>query len=159
MAKKPSKDSDGRKIIATNRKARHEYEILDTFEAGMSLLGPEVKSLRAGQANLNDAYVIVRGGEVLLINSHISPYKEAGRENPEERRPRKLLLHRYEIDRLTGKIQERGFTVVPLALYFKNGRVKAEIALVRGKKLYDKRETIKKRDQEREMQRAKRARH
>lgn len=158
MAKKSSQESDGRKIIATNRKARHEYEVLDTFEAGLSLLGPEVKSLRAGQASLNDSYVIVRNSELMLINAHISPYKEAGRENPEERRPRKLLMHRYEIDRIAGKIQERGFTVVPLALYFKDGRVKAEIALVRGKKLHDKRETIKKRDQEREMQRAKRVR-
>ena len=147
-----------RKGIASNRRARYDYEILDTFEAGISLLGPEVKSLRAGGANLADAYATVRRGEVFLVNAHISPYSQAGRENPDPRRERKLLLHKREIGRLRGQVAERGRTLVPLSLYFKEGRVKVELALARGKRRYDRRETIRKREQEREVQRELRGR-
>ena len=147
-----------RKLVATNRKARFEYEILDTFEAGIALLGPEVKSLRAGNANLTDAYAIVRGGEVFLVNAHIGPYDQAGRANAAPRRERKLLLHRAEIERLTGRVAERGFTLVPIELYFKDGRAKIQLGLARGKKTHDKRETIRERESERELQRALRSR-
>ncbi len=147
-------DSGERKVVTTNRRARYEYEILETFEAGMSLLGPEVKSLRAGRANLADAYATVRKGEVFLHNAHISPYNQAGRENPEPTRERKLLLHRREIGRLAGKVAERGLTLVPLSIYFKDGRAKTEIALAKGKRRYDKRETIRQREEKREVDRA-----
>ena len=147
-----------RKLVATNRKARFEYEILDTFEAGIALLGPEVKSLRAGNANLTDAYAIVRRGEVFLVNAHIGPYDQAGRANAAPRRERKLLLHRAEIGRLTGRVAERGFTLVPIALYFKDGRAKVELGLARGKKTHDKRQTIRERESAREVQRAVRGR-
>ena len=153
------KDGDPeRKRVATNRKARFEYEILDTLEAGIALLGPEVKSLRAGNANLTDAYAIVRRGEVFLVNAHIGPYDQAGRANAAPRRERKLLLHRAEIARFAGRAAERGFTLVPLELYFKEGRAKVQLGLARGKKAHDKRETIRERDSEREMQRAVRGR-
>jgi len=153
--------SDGdpeRKLIASNRKARFEYEILDTLEAGIALLGPEVKSLRAGNANLGDAYAIVRRGEVFLVNAHIGPYDQAGRANAAPRRERKLLLHRAEIARFAGRASERGFTLVPLELYFKQGRAKIQLGLARGKKAHDKRETIRERDSQREIQRAVRGR-
>ena len=151
-------DASDRKVIATNRKARHEYEIFDTFEAGVALLGPEVKSLRAGRANLSDAYATIRGREVFLVGVHISPYPQAGRANPDPRRERKLLLHRAEIARLQGRVVERGFTLIPLQLYFKNGRVKVELAIARGKRRYDKREAIRRRETDRELQRATRTR-
>jgi len=141
-------------VIATNRRARFEYEILETFEAGIELLGPEVKSLRAGRANLGDAYATVRRGEVWLVHLHISPYEQAGRENPEPRRERRLLLHRREIARLSGKLRERGLTLVPLRLYWKKGRAKVELGLARGKRRHDKRESIRQRDAEREVARA-----
>jgi SsrA-binding protein len=147
-----------RQIIASNRRARYEYEILDTWEAGMVLVGSEVKSLRAGNANLSDAYAMTRRGELWLLNLHISPYKQAGRDNPDPRRERKLLLHRREIEKLGSQINERGLTLVPLSLYFSNGRAKVEIGLARGKKRYDKRESIKRREQDREMARAKSSR-
>ena len=147
-----------RKLVAANRKARFDYEILDTFEAGIALLGPEVKSLRAGNANLGDAYAIVRRGEVFLVNAHIGPYDQAGRANAAPRRERKLLLHRAEIERLTGRVAERGFTLVPIELYFKGGRAKVQLGLARGKKTHDKRETIRERESEREVQRAVRGR-
>jgi SsrA-binding protein len=147
-----------RKLVASNRKARFEYEILDTFEAGIALLGPEVKSLRAGNANLTDAYAIVRRGEVFLVNAHIGPYDQAGRANAAPRRERKLLLHRAEIERLTGRVAERGFTLVPIELYFKDGRAKIQLGLARGKKTHDKRETIRERESDRELQRALRSR-
>jgi SsrA-binding protein len=143
-----------RQIIASNRRARYEYEILDTWEAGMVLVGPEVKSLRAGNANLSDSYAMTRRGELWLLNLHISPYKQAGRDNPDPRRERKLLLHRREIEKLDSQINERGLTLVPLSLYFMNGRAKVEIGLARGKKRYDKRESIKRREQDREIARA-----
>jgi SsrA-binding protein len=138
------------KRVATNRKARFEYEILDTLEAGIALVGPEVKSLRAGNANLTDAYAIVRKGEVFLVNAHIGPYEQAGRANAAPRRERKLLLHRAEIARFAGRAAERGFTLVPLELYFKQGRAKVQLGLARGKKAHDKRETIKRREADRE---------
>jgi SsrA-binding protein len=146
-------------VIATNRKAHFEYEILETFEAGIALLGPEVKSLRAGRANLADAYATVRRGEALLVHLHISPYEQAGRDNPDSRRDRRLLLHRAEIRRLTGQLAERGFTLVPLRLYWKNGRAKVELALARGKRRYDKRQAIRRRETDREVARVTRLRH
>jgi SsrA-binding protein len=150
--------SDERKIIATNRRARFEYEVLEHFEAGIALVGPEVKSLRAGKASLTDSYAVVRRGEVLLLNLHIAPYEAATRDNPEPRRERKLLLHRAEIARVSGKVRERGFTLVPLQLYFRGGRAKVELGLVRGKRSHDKRETIRRREAERELARATRGR-
>jgi SsrA-binding protein len=150
--------SEQQRPIATNRRARFEYEVLERFEAGIALLGPEVKSLRAGKASLADAYAVVRRGQVYLLNLHISPYDPAARENPNPRRERKLLLHRAEIQRLAGKVQERGLTLVPLSLYFKGGRAKVEIGLARGKRRHDKRETIRKRESDRELARAVRGR-
>ena len=141
-------------MIATNRRARFEYEILETVEAGLELLGPEVKSLRAGRANLADAYAAIRRGEAFLMHLHISPYEQAGRENPDPRRDRRLLLHRREIERLAGKVAERGFTLVPLQLHWKNGRAKALLGLARGKRVYDKRQAIRKRETDRELARA-----
>ncbi len=147
----------GRKLITSNRRALHDYEILETFEAGLVLLGPEVKSLRDGRANLSDSYAVLRRGEAFLVNAHVSPYEKAGRDNSEPRRERKLLMHRAEISRLRPKLAERGFTLVPLSLYFKAGRAKVELGLARGKKQYDKRQTLKKREQDREIERATRA--
>jgi SsrA-binding protein len=147
-----------RKLVASNRRARFDYEILDTVEAGIALLGPEVKSLRAGRASLSDAYATVRHGEVFLLSAHISPYEQAGRENPEPRRERKLLLKKAEIRRLQSQVAERGRTLVPLSLYFQNGRAKVELALVRGKRKYDKRETLRRREEERELERSLRGR-
>jgi SsrA-binding protein len=147
---------DGR--IATNRRARHAYEILDTFEAGIQLRGPEVKSLRAGQANLTDGFAFVRGGEMFLRGVHISPYAQASRENVDPDRERKLLLHRQEIAKLAGKVAERGFTLVPLSLYWKEGRAKVELGLARGRKTIDRREVVKEREHQREMDRARRRR-
>jgi SsrA-binding protein len=153
------KGGDGeRKLVASNRRARHDYEILDTLEAGIALIGPEVKSLRAGTATLSDSYAVVRRGEAFLHNLHISPYEQAGRENPDPRRERKLLLHRREIAKLGSKVAERGLTLVPLSLYFRDGRAKVELALVRGRRRYDKREAIRRREQDREVARATRAR-
>lgn len=153
MAKGKSARGEASPVIATNRRARFEYEILETLEAGIELRGPEVKSLRAGRANLADAYATVRRGEAWLLHLHISPYEQAGRENPDPRRDRRLLLHRREIARLAGRLQERGLTLVPLRLYWKQGRAKVLLGLARGKRLYDKRETIRRRDAEREVAR------
>ncbi len=147
-----------RKVVATNRRARFEYELLDTYEAGIVLRGPEVKSLRAGKVSLADAYAVVRRGEAFLVSAHINPYEEAGRENSNPRRERKLLLHRAEIARLSGDVSERGFTLVPVSIYFKDGKAKVELALARGKKLHDKRQTIRRREEEREVQRTLRGR-
>lgn len=149
---------DGPKIIARNRRARHDYEVLDTFEAGIVLVGPEVKSLRAGRANLGDAYGVVKGGEAFLEKLHISPYEPATRENPEPQRERKLLLHRHQIEKIRSRVAERGLTLVPLSLYLKDGRVKVELALVRGKRMHDRREDLKRRDAKREADRAMRGR-
>lgn len=154
MGKAASAKKEGRAVVATNRRARFDFEILERLEAGLALAGPEVKSLRAGKASLGDAFATIRRGEAWLVNCHISPYTQAGRENPEPRRDRKLLLHRREIHRLRAKSAERGLTLVPLSLYFKSGRAKVEIAVARGRQKRDKREAIKRREQEREMQRA-----
>jgi SsrA-binding protein len=144
----------GRKSIATNRKARHDYSILETYEAGIVLTGTEVKSLRAGRASMSDAYANIEAGEVYLRNLHIPEYTQGTWTNHEPRRTRKLLLHRGEIAKLIGKTQESGLTLVPLQLYFSDGRVKVEIALARGKRDYDKRQDLAKRDAQREMTRA-----
>lgn len=142
------------KTIATNRKARHDYFIDETCEAGIVLTGTEIKSARAGRVNLRDSYVQVRNGELWLIDTHIAPYKQAGRGSHEPKRPRKLLMQRREINRFQGKVQEKGYTIVPLRFYLKNNKwAKVEIALARGKKLYDKRQAIRKRDAQREMER------
>ena len=148
----------GDRLVTENRKARHDYEILETFEAGMVLTGSEVKSLRAGRANLKDSYARIDRGEAFLLNAHISPYAAASHFGHEPERNRKLLLHRSEIDKLNGRIQERGLTVIPLKIYFKNGRAKVLIGVGRGKKSYDKRESIKKREMERDADRAMRVR-
>jgi SsrA-binding protein len=142
------------RIVATNRRARHEYEILETFEAGLVLRGTEVKSLRTGQVNFKDSYATVRGGEAWLLGCHISPYSHGTDANHDPERDRKLLLHGREIRRLVGKIAERGLTVVPLKMYFKSGRAKIEIGLARGKKLHDKRATLRDRQTRREMDKA-----
>ncbi len=142
----------GEKTIATNRKARHEYHILETLEAGLVLTGTEVKSLRQGRANLKDSYATVRDGEVFLLNTHISPYDHGNINNHDPLRERKLLLHRREIRKLIGKVQEKGLTLIPLRLYFKRGKAKVELALAKGKKIYDKRADIAKRDARREME-------
>jgi SsrA-binding protein len=144
----------GRKTIVSNRKARHDYTILDTFEAGIALVGTEVKSLREGRASLVDAFATVDDGEVWLRNLHINEYAQGTWTNHAPRRNRKLLLHKGEILRLIGKTKETGLALVPLSMYFKDGKVKVELALGRGKKAYDKRQTLAKRDAEREMTRA-----
>lgn len=146
------------KPITVNRRARREYFIDESFEAGMVLLGSEVKSLRDGRANLADSYARVDKGQVFLVNSHISPYPAANMFNHEPTRPRKLLLHKREIMRLTGKVKERGLTLIPLKLYFKDGRAKVELGLARGKKLYDKRATVKEKMVRREMERSMKSR-
>jgi SsrA-binding protein len=135
------------KVVAENRKARFNYEIGETFEAGVALTGSEVKSLRTGKANIAESYASTRDGELWLLNSNISEYKQAGRFNHEPKRPRKLLLHKRQINKLIGAVEREGMTIVPLKIYFnERGRAKIEIALARGKKLHDKRETSKKRD-------------
>jgi len=143
--------NDGRKVVADNRKARHNYEIEEAFEAGIALQGSEVKSLRAGKANIAEAYASEEDGEIYLINANIPTYKQAGRFNHDPRRQRKLLLHKREIDRLMGAVQREGMTIVPLKLYFnERGIAKLSLAIARGKKLHDKRETAKKRDWQRQ---------
>ena len=141
-------------IVATNRKAFHEYHILETFEAGVQLKGSEVKSIREGKASLKQAYILIRKGEAWLKGSHIASYSHTGFEGHELARDRKLLLHKKEIKRIGSKLAEKGLTAVPTKLYFKGGLIKLEFGLAKGKKLYDKRETKKKRDVERDIQRA-----
>lgn len=149
------KDSEAdRQSVARNRAARHEYEILDTFEAGLVLTGTEVKSLREGRANIADAYGVVRGSELWLMNAHISPYARGGYVNHEPTRTRKLLLHAREIRRLIGAVERQGLTLVPLELYFRGGRAKVSVALAKGKKLHDKRDDARRRDAERDIARA-----
>lgn len=138
------------KVAATNREAYHSYHILETFECGIALTGTEVKSIREGRCNLKDSYGMIRQGEAFLLNAHISPYSHGNRENHEPTRTRKLLLHKAEIHRLAGKVQEKGLTLVPTRMYLKNGRIKIELALAKGKKLYDKRETERRREADRE---------
>ncbi|SEP47948.1 MULTISPECIES: SsrA-binding protein SmpB [Amycolatopsis] len=144
----------GQKVIASNRKARHDYSILDTYEAGLVLQGTEVKSLRDGKASLADAFATVDDGEVWLRNVHIPEYTQGTWTNHTPRRTRKLLLHRSEIEKLIGKTKESGLSLVPLSMYFKDGKVKVEIALAKGKKAYDKRQTLAKRDAERDISKA-----
>ncbi len=148
-----------KKVVTTNRRARHDYEIVDRFEAGMVLLGSEVKSLRQGNANLKDSFAHVKDGEVWLVGAYIAPYSfsRGGGHDPE--RTRKLLLHRREIDRIAGQLAERGFTLVPLSIYFKDGKAKVELGLARGRRTVDKRRALREREQRREMERALRRRH
>ncbi|MGQ9512263.1 SsrA-binding protein SmpB [Thermodesulfitimonas sp.] len=142
------------KVVCENRKARHDYFIFETFEAGMVLTGTEVKSLRAGRGNLKESYARVENGELWLYDMHISPYEQGNRFNHEPKRPRKLLMHKGEIMRLWGRTREKGLTLVPLRCYFKDGRAKVEIALAKGKKVYDRREEIAAREAKREVERA-----
>ncbi|MGH7789636.1 MAG: SsrA-binding protein SmpB [Candidatus Binatia bacterium] len=154
---KPDKSAD--RDIAVNRSARHEYSFDETFETGIVLMGSEVKSLRDGKANIKDSYARIDGDEVWLMQAHISPYNAASKFGHEPTRVRKLLMHRSEIARLTGKVKERGLTLIPLRLYFKDGRAKVELGLARGKKQHDKRESIKEREMKREIDRAVSARN
>ena len=144
------KSTSGEKLIAANRKAFHDYFILDKFEAGAVLLGTEVKSIREGRVNLKDSYAFVRGGEMFLQNCHISPYSHGNRENHDPTRSRKLLLHAAEIRKLIGKTQEKGLTLIPLRVYLKRGKVKFELGVAKGKKLYDKRETERRKEADKE---------
>jgi SsrA-binding protein len=161
MAKAPPKpasqkstDRPAERNLVTNRQALHDYLILETVEAGLSLVGTEVKSIRAGNVNLRDAYARAQDGEIWLWNAHIAPFEQGNRWNHEPRRPRKLLLHTREIGRLAGKAQESGYTLVPLRLYDRRGKLKVELALARGKKQYDKRASIAERESKREIERA-----
>jgi len=147
-------EEDARKVIARNKKARHEYQILEQWEAGIVLTGPEVKSIRAGKVAFQDAFARVENGEVWLRSFHISPYEEANRWNADPVRPRKLLLNRQEIRKMAAKVEEKGLSLLPLDIYFKRGRAKLTLGLGRGKKLHDKRETLKERAQARDAQRA-----
>ena len=147
------------KIVATNRKATHDYTIEDRFEAGLALLGTEIKSIRAGQANLREGYVQPRQGELFLVNTHISIYEPAGRTGHDPLRPRKLLMHRKEIIKIMEKLNERGYTLIPLKIYLKHGLAKIEIALARGKRQYDKRQAIAERDAARQIDRTLKGRH
>ena len=146
--------ADGIKIIVQNRKARHNFETLDTFEAGIELRGTEVKSLRLGRANLVDSYARVERGEVFLHNAHISEYTEGNRFNHDPVRKRKLLLHKSEINRLRGRVEEKGLTLIPLKLYFKRGHAKVELALAKGKRQYDRRRDLAERDAKRQVEQA-----
>ena len=147
-------EAEGKKVVATNRKARHDYDILETMEAGIVLKGPEVKSLRTGKVGFQDAFARVGRGELWLHSLHISPYEQANRFNEDPLRTRKLLLGRHEIRRLIGKVEEKGLTLVPLELHFRRGFAKVTLGLARGRKLHDKREKVKEQEQEREARRA-----
>lgn len=149
-----SADESGVKVVTTNRNARRNYEVVDTFEAGLVLLGSEVKSVRAGQMELKDSYGDIRRGEAYLVNAHIAPYDYAHEGGHEPDRMRKLLLHRREIDRLSGVLAEKGLTLVPLRVYFKDGKAKVELALAKGKRTVDKRRSLRDREHQREMERA-----
>ncbi len=148
------KQGTGVKVVAQNRKARHDYFIEESYEAGMILKGTEVKALREGRVNIKDGYAKIKNGEIFLLDVHISPYAFGNRFNHDPLRPRKLLLHNREIHRLMGKVQERGFSLIPLNIYFSHGRAKVELALAKGKKLYDKRETLRRKAMEREVRRS-----
>jgi SsrA-binding protein len=154
MAKQAKKSEGDIHVVTRNRRAFHEYEILETIEAGIALVGTEVKTLREGHANLEDAYAKLEAGEVWLIGSEIPEYPMGNRLNHKPKRPRKLLLHRSEIEKFAGKASQRGFTLVPLRIYFKEGRAKIEIAVAKGKQTHDKRQALKKSDADREMRRA-----
>jgi SsrA-binding protein len=150
MVAQKTEREKAQRTIAENRKARHDYHILDSWEAGVALLGTEVKSIREGRVNLRDSYARIDNGEVWMMNVHISPYSHRGSAAHEELRQRKLLLHRDEIRKMVGRVAEKGLTLVPLELYFKNGRVKVQLALAKGKQAHDKRETIRRREVDRE---------
>ncbi|HUF66102.1 MAG TPA: SsrA-binding protein SmpB [Gemmatimonadaceae bacterium] len=159
MTKQSSASADPeRKSLARNKRALHDYHVVESWEAGLMLTGTEIKSLRTGQANMSDAYGIVRDGEVFLLNLHIPPYEQGNQFNHDPTRTRKLLLHKKEIKRMIGAVERQGLTLVPLELYFKRGKAKVALALGKGKKLHDKRADEKKKDDQREMQRALRAR-
>ena len=157
VAEKTEREAE-RRVIAENRKARHDFHILDTWETGVALLGTEVKAIREGRVNLRDSYARVDGGEVWMLKVHISPYSHRGYAQHAELRQRKLLLHRHEIRKLVGQTAEKGLTLVPLEMYFKDGRVKVRLALAKGKRAYDKRETIRRREVDRETRAAVKAR-
>ncbi|HAA02924.1 MAG TPA: SsrA-binding protein [Syntrophobacteraceae bacterium] len=154
MTKAKNEKSSGIKLVCQNKKAFHDYEIVETLEAGLVLVGTEVKSLRDGRANLKDSYARIKRGEAFLYDLHISAYSHAYYDNHDPERVRKLLLHHQEIKRLLGKTQEKGFALIPLRIYFKEGKAKVEIALARGKKAYDKRESLKRKEEARELDRA-----
>jgi SsrA-binding protein len=154
MARQPKQAEDIERVVTRNRRAFHEYEILDRIECGIALVGTEVKSLRDGHANLEEAYAKIEGNEVWLVGSEIPEYAMGNRQNHKPKRTRKLLLHRSEIEKFAGKASQRGFTLVPLRLYFKQGRAKVEVAVAKGKQKHDKRESLKKSDADREMRRA-----
>jgi SsrA-binding protein len=158
MTAERSERQKAQRIIADNRKAYHDYHVLDTWEAGVALLGTEVKAIREGRVNLRDSFARVGSGEVWLMNVHISPYSHTGYAHHDERRQRKLLLHRHEILKMAGQVSQKGLTLVPLQLYFKAGRVKVMLALVKGKQAHDKRETIRRREVDRETRAAVKAR-
>ena len=158
MADTAKEKDKQRRVIAENRKARHDYHVLETWEVGVALLGTEVKAIREGRVNLRDSYARVDNGEVWMLNVHISPYSHRGSAEHAELRQRKLLMHRHEIRKLVGQTAEKGLTLVPLELYFKSGRVKVLLALAKGKQAHDKRETIRKREVERETRAAVKAR-
>ena len=157
MAEKTDREK-AQRVIADNRKAFHDYHVLDSWEAGVVLLGTEVKAIREGRVNLRDSYARLDKGEVWLMNVHISPYSHTGYAGHEERRQRKLLLNRHELNKLSGQVREKGLTLVPLQMYFKGGRVKVALALVKGKQAHDKRETIRRREVDRETRAAVKAR-
>lgn len=150
------KEGTGTKLVAQNRKARHDYFIEERYEAGMVLVGTEVKALREGRANLKDGYARIKNNEVFLMDVHISPYAFGNRLNHDPLRPRKLLLHEREIHRLTGKVREKGFSLIPLSIYFSHGKAKVSLALAKGKKLYDKREALKRKVMKKEVERSQR---
>ena len=149
---KPASQKPGIKPIATNRQVPYKYHVLDRYEAGLVLTGTEVKALREGRANLRDAYALVKGGELWLLNLHISAYSHSGYASHDPLRTRKLLLHKEEIGKLAGRVEQKGLALVPLRLYFRNGRAKCELALVKGKKIYDRREEVRQRVTKREME-------
>ena len=148
-----AKEKEPQKLIANNKKAYHEYFIDETYEAGIALHGTEVKSMRMGKCSIKESYIRIENGEVFVYGMHVSPYEKGNIFNKDPLRVKKLLMHKYEINKLAGKVAEKGYTLVPLQVYFRNGRVKTQIGLARGKKLYDKRESIAKKDQRREMER------
>ena len=158
MANDKTDREKAQRLIADNRKALHDYHVLDSWEAGVALLGTEVKAIREGSVNLRDSYARLENGEVWLMNLHISPYSHTGYAHHDERRQRKLLLHRHEIEKLSGRVVEKGLTLVPLRMYLNKGRVKVALALVKGKQAHDKRETIRRREVDRETRAAVKAR-
>lgn len=149
---KPAQEKDGVKLVATNRQVPYKYHVLDKYEAGLVLMGSEVKALREGRANLRDAFAVIRGGDLWMVNCHISQYSHSSYGAPDPLRTRKLLMHKDEISKLAGKVEVKGLALVPLKIYFKRGRAKCELALVKGKKIHDKREEARRRVVDREME-------